>query len=256
MAGSPWDPDQYDLFAAEREQPFWDLAGLLEPKPGASLVDLGCGDGRLTVSLHERIGAGHTLGVDSSPEMLARADSVARVGVTFAAGDIATWVGSDVDVVFSNAALQWVGEHREVLGRWRKSLAPGGQLAVQVPGNWDHASHLVLTELARERLGDDAPPDPVAVNVLKPEEYSKLLYELGFKRQLVRMQVYTHILADTESLVEWMKGTSMNRVKRLLEPDDYQEFVESYKARILKRLGYERPFFYPFKRILIWGSLS
>ena len=256
MSGSPWDPDQYRLFSVEREQPFWDLAGLLEPRTRPSLADLGCGDGRLTTALHERIGAGHTLGVDSSPEMLARAASADGAGISFARGDIATWYSPDVDIVFSNAALQWVGDHEAVLGRWRQSLAPGGQLAVQVPSNWDHASHLVLTELARERLGEDAPPDPVATNVLKPEEYSRLLYELGFKRQHVRMQVYTHILADTEALVEWMKGTSMNRVKRLLDPHDYAGFVESYKARILERVGHQRPFFYPFKRILIWGSLS
>ncbi len=255
LPGSPWDPDQYGLFSAEREQPFWDLAGLLEAGKGASLVDLGCGDGRLTAALHRRIGAGRTLGVDSSPEMLSRAASAAGAEVSFTSGDIATWHGSGVDIVFSNAALQWVGNHAAVLGRWRESLAAGGQLAVQVPSNWDHPSHLVLTELARERLGDNAPPDPVAANVLKPEEYSSLLYQLGFKRQQVRMQVYAHVLPDAAALVEWMKGTSMNRVKELLVPHEYAEFVELYKARILERFGCRKPFFYPFKRILMWGSL-
>ncbi len=256
MSGSPWDPEQYSLFADEREQPFWDLAGLVEPRAGAMLVDLGCGDGRLTAELFDRIGAGRALGIDSSSEMLARADLLARGEVTFALGDISTWRGSGCDIVFSNAALQWVGDHGEVLGRWRESLAPGGQLAVQVPANWDHASHLVLAEVARERLGADAPPDPVATNVRRPEEYSALLYALGFKRQHVRLQVYTHLLADTDALVEWMKGTSMNRVKRLLQPDEYESFVIAYKARILEVLGYQRPFFYPFKRILMWGSLA
>ncbi|MDA8262294.1 MAG: methyltransferase domain-containing protein [Actinomycetota bacterium] len=255
MPGSPWDPEQYGRFAAEREQPFWDLAGLLERHAGATLVDMGCGDGRLTAQLHERIGAGSALGIDSSHEMLARADPPANGEVSFVVGDISAWHGSGFDIVFSNAALQWVGDHKEVLRRWRESLAPGGQLAVQVPANWDHASHLVLTEVASQILGADAPPDPVATNVLKPEDYSTLLHALGFKRQHVRMQVYTHLLADTEALVEWMKGTSLNRVKRLLPPDEYESFVGAYRERILGVLGYQRPFFYPFKRILFWGSL-
>src|SRR5262249_6763112 len=137
---NPWDPAQYNQFAAEREQPFWDLAALLEPVPAPAVVDLGCGDGRLTAALHDRVGARVTTGIDSSDRMLERAAAHATSDVHFRAGDLAAWRDESVDIVFSNAALQWVPDHAGVLARWRGSLTPGGQLAVQIPTNADHPS--------------------------------------------------------------------------------------------------------------------
>src|SRR5262249_29834266 len=130
-----WDPDQYDRFAAEREQPFWDLAALLAPVEAPRLADLGCGDGRLTVALHARLGCSETVGGDTSREMLARAADRAGGGVRFEEGDIGAWGSAPVDIVFANASLHWVPDHRAVLRRWLALLAPGGQLAVQVPTN-------------------------------------------------------------------------------------------------------------------------
>jgi trans-aconitate 2-methyltransferase len=251
-----WNPAQYNAFAAEREQPFWDLAALIEPAQAPSVTDLGCGDGRLTAALHDHLRARTTEGVDSSPAMLAAATAHATAHVSFATGDIAVWEGHGRDVVFSNAALHWVGEHRSVLRRWRDALGAGGQLAVQVPANSSHASHRVSAQLGREWLGEDAPPDPVADNVLAPEEYAELLAELGFVRQHVRLQVYTHLLESGADVVEWVKGTSLTRFKRVLSPEDYERFVDEYRTRLLVELGERSPYLYPFKRILMWGRLA
>ncbi|MGO8685789.1 MAG: methyltransferase domain-containing protein [Candidatus Dormibacteria bacterium] len=252
---STWDPEQYNRFAGEREQPFWDLRALLAPVASPRVVDLGCGDGRLTVALHRDLEAASTLGIDLSPSMLERAAARAGGTVTFAGGDIGGWSGSDFDVVFSNAALQWVPDHPVVLERWRAALGEGGQLAVQVPANADHRSHAVLRELAAERLGPAAPVDPVAAHVLRPEEYAELLDALGFERQHVRLQVYAHRLASAADVVEWMKGTSLTRFTRVLEPPEYSAFVEEYGRRLRRALGDARPYLYAFKRILMWGRL-
>jgi trans-aconitate 2-methyltransferase len=248
-----WDPGQYNRFAAEREQPFWDLGALLEPVGAPEVVDLGCGDGRLTAALHRRLGAAATTGVDSSPEMLAGAAAHAGDGVSFAPGDIASWAGRDLDVVFSNAALQWVPDHAGVLGRWTAALRPGGQLAVQMPTNSGHPSHRVARRLAAEWLGEAAPADPVEQNVLGPEAYAGLLHALGFERQHVRLQVYGHVLASTADVVEWVKGTSLTRFKSVLGPADHERFVADYRRRLVAELGDRRPYFYAFKRILLWG---
>jgi len=255
-AGSTWDPLQYNRFADERELPFWDLRRLLEPVSSPRVVDLGCGDGRLTAALHRDLEAERTLGIDLSPAMLAGAAAHAGGTLNFLSGDIAAWTGSGCDVVFSNAALQWVPDHRGVLARWRASLAEGGQLAVQVPANADHLSHAVLRELAAERMGTAAPADPVAANVLRPEEYAELLDALGFARQHVRLQVYAHRFPSAADVVEWMKGTSLNRFKLVLEPDEYAGLLEEYRQRLLRALGNRRPYLYPFKRILLWGRLA
>jgi trans-aconitate 2-methyltransferase len=253
--GSSWDPDQYNRFAEQRELPFWDLAALLEPVAPPVVADLGCGDGRLTAALHERLGARATTGVDSSPTMLAAAAAQERAGLTFVEGDIGRWSATGVDVVFSNAALHWVPDHGAVLERWRAALNAGGQLAVQVPSNADHPSHTVSVALARQWLGDDAPPDPVAGNVLAPEHYAEILHGLGFATQHVRLQVYPHVLPSSAEVVEWVKGTSLTRFKAVLDADAFDAFVGEYRARLLAVIGDRRPYFYAFKRILFWGRL-
>jgi len=255
MRASAWDPKQYDRYAAEREQPFWDLVSLLEPSPSPRVVDLGCGDGRLTAALHQRLSARATTGIDSSPEMLAAARSQAAGTLRFVPGDMATWSGARHDLVVSNAALQWVADHARILGRWRRALAAGGQLAVQVPANADHPTHRLAREVGSDWLGADAPPDPVVANVLLPEEYAQLLELFGFVRQHVRLQVYGYRLPSTADVVEWMRGTSLTRFRAVLAPDEFERFVSEYRRRLIAELGDHQPYFYPFKRILLWGRL-
>lgn len=248
-----WDPGQYNKFAAERERPFWDLTALLEPADAPRLVDLGCGDGRLTAELGRRMGASSTLGIDSSAAMLAAASTRSAEGIRFELGDIGPWEQPDsYDVVFANASMHWVPDHAAVLARWSRSLRAGGQLAAQVPANSDHPSHQVAVELAAEWL-DDPPPDPVAQNVLGPERYAEVLDELGFTRQHVRLQVYPHRLASTADVVEWVKGTALTRFKEPLGAASWDAFVAAYRDRLLARLGDRSPYLFLFKRILLWG---
>jgi trans-aconitate 2-methyltransferase len=246
MSLDTWNRSQYERFAAERRQPFDDLLALLHPIPGGRAVDLGCGGGGLTVELHEHVGAARTLGIDSSPAMLD--DAPTADGVTFEVEDLTTWwAPAKVDLVFANAALQWVPDHEHLLGRLADQLAPGGQLAVQVPWNFDHASHRVSQAL------HPGVPDPVAANVLRPERYAELLHELGFAEQHVRLQVYGHVLDSTADVVEWVKGTSLTRFKGIV--DDWDAFVDEYRTRLLAELGDRRPYFYAFKRILLWAKM-
>lgn len=253
-----WNPDQYERFKAERTQPFRDLLALLQPCPGGSAVDLGCGTGELTRELHTALGVARTIGIDTSSAMLERATPGG--GVEFQQGDIATFDGhAPFDVVFSNAALQWVPHHPEVLRRLTGLVAPGGQLAVQMPTNADHASHLVANDVAHEPPFVDAfdggpPPDPVRANVLGPEQYAELLDELGYREQHVRLQVYGHHLESTSGVVEWVKGTTLTRFREWLPADLYDAFVVRYGDALAEILGDRRPYFYAFKRILFWAS--
>jgi trans-aconitate 2-methyltransferase len=251
MKTDAWNPSQYERFAAERRQPFDDLLRLVSPVPGGRGLDLGCGTGELTVEMHRALGLRSTLAIDTSASMLERAPT--EPGVTFAHGDLATFEPpGPVDVVFANASVQWVGDHEAVLAHLARHLAPGGQLAVQVPRNADHPSHTVAAEVATEFLADP-PPDPVAVNVLLPERYAEILHELGFAEQHVRLQVYGHLLDSTTDLVEWTKGTSLTRFKNVLSPEQYDQFVDRYRERLVDHLGDRRPYFYPFKRVLVWA---
>lgn len=260
MTADAWNPEQYHRFAAQRAQPFHDLLSLVQPVPGGNAVDLGCGSGELTAELHRASGAASTLGVDSSAAMLTKTSDHAGDGVSFQQGDLREPPpGGPFDIVLSNAALQWVPDHADVLTRWQSWLRPGGQLAVQVPANVDHPSHLVSSALAAEEPYRDAfegglPADPV-LSVLPPEVYAGLLHELGFAEQHVRLQVYPHVLDHSADVVEWVKGTSLTRFAKRLSPELFEEFVDDYRTRLLDQIGDRSPYFFGFKRILIWARL-
>lgn len=242
-----WDPGQYDRFEAERRQPFDDLVALCSPVPGGTVVDLGCGTGRLTAELHRATGAARTVGVDSSAAMLAEVPQ-GVAGLTFAPGDLGAWEGPPCDLVFANASLQWVDDHPALLARLRRLVAPGGQLAFQVPANFGHPSHRLAREVAVE-LGREPPPDRGAV-VLRPERYAELLDDLGPTEQHVRLQVYGHHLASTGDVVEWVSGTLLTGYRSSMDARAYEEFVDRYRSRLLDALGDHRPYFYAFCRIL------
>src|SRR5918999_3902056 len=247
-ATDSWDPTQYRRFEAERDQPFHDLLALVAAVPGGAVVDLGCGDGRLTALAHQSLKAASTVGVDSSSAMLAAAP--AGAGLSFELGDIGVWEApASYDVVLSNAALHWIPDHRAVLGRWRAALRPGGQLAVQVPANADHPSHALVADVT-DALGLSVEPDPVAVHVLNPEEYAAVLDDLGAVEQHVRLQVFVHHLPSSADVVERVRGTTLTRVKRATDAEGYERFLVAYRARLLEVIGHRVPYTYPFKRIL------
>jgi trans-aconitate 2-methyltransferase len=249
-----WDPEQYQRFAAERAAPFHDLLSLVQPVPGGRVVDLGCGSGELTATLHQRLKAAETLGLDSSPAMLERATPHAGGGLRFQLGDIATFDQGGWDVVFSNAALQWLPDQAGLLDRLVALLNRSGQLAVQMPANHDHPTHVVAAELAgaqpfRAALDGYRRISPVQA----PEWYADLLDRLGLTEQHVRLQVYLHRLAARDEVVEWVRGTLLTDYQARMPPALFEEFLAAYRQRLLPLLEDTRPYRYPFKRLLLWG---
>jgi trans-aconitate 2-methyltransferase len=102
---------------------------------------------------------------------------------------------------------------------------------------------------------DGPPPDPVREYVLEPEQYAQVLYDLGFERQLVRLQIYPHVLPSTRHVVEWVRGTMLTRFEKRLDAASFASFVDDYEKRLLGMLGEHEPFFFPFRRILMWARL-
>jgi trans-aconitate 2-methyltransferase len=249
-----WDPHRYERFRAERRQPFDDLVALIEPRPGMMVADLGCGTGELTLELHQKLAARETLGIDSSAAMLAKAPQAP--GLRFEQGDLAEFAPvRKFDLIFSNAALHWVPDHPALLRRLIGALAPGGQLAVQVPMNDDHVSHRTAYELARapefRRLLGGFERRPA---LLEPARYAQWLHHLGFARQHVRLQVYGHLLDDREQVIEWVRGTLLIDYQKRLPPADWERFLERYRQLLIPQLADDKPFFYTYPRLLMWGA--
>lgn len=256
MSPSVWSPDQYLRFCTERSQPFFDLLALIEPRRGMRMVDLGCGTGELTQQLHLKLEAKETLGVDNSATMLERSRAFAGSGLRFQLGDLAQFRSDhDYDVIFSNAALQWVPHHASVLTNLTESLTDVGQIAIQMPENSDHPSHVIAGEIAREEpflslLGGFSAREAL----LAPEAYALLLHHLGYQRQNVHVRIYVHVLESTESVIEWTKGTLLTDYQKRLSAASYDAFLDRYRDRLLARLGDHRPYPYTFKRVLMWAT--
>jgi trans-aconitate 2-methyltransferase len=181
-------------------------------------------------------------------------------GLSFEQGDIATWLGEGLDLVFANASLQWIDDHLNLLARMRTALKSGGQLAFQVPANYRHPSHLLAQQVANESpfidaLDGNAPEDRGRF-VLSPELYADLLYELGAEEQVVRMEVYGHVLDSTDEVVEWVMGTLLTPYRSRLSPEMFEAFVERYRERLIEELGEREPYFYGFRRILCWARFG
>lgn len=254
---STWDPEQYRQFAVERAQPFHDLLAMIGPGPVRRVVDLGCGPGELTELAARELDVDDMVGIDNSAAMLAAAGEHASANVRFEHGDIATWTSDhDHDLVLAAASLQWVPDHAGVIARWTRALAPGGRLAVQVPANSHAPTHTVAASVAgrephRSAFGPSGPPiDPVADYVLRPDEYARVLYDLGYADIDVHLQVYLHVLPSTRHAVEWVKGTTLTRFSKVLTPEKYEAFLVDYERELLETMGDTEPCFFPFSRIL------
>lgn len=244
-----WNPEQYERFKAERKQPFLDLLSLVEHHPRMRVVDLGCGTGELTRELHEHVRADETIGIDSSETMLLKSNAFGGEMLHFVRGDIEAFVADrPFDLIFSNAALQWVPHHHALLRRLASFLTTHGQLAIQMPANDTHPSHSVAAEVA-EDLGVAQRHDPM----LPAEEYATVLHAAGFRRQHVRMQVYGHELESTRAVIEWVKGTLLTDYEKRLG-DRYPKFLEEYSRRLLAKIGDHTPYFFTYRRVLMWAT--
>lgn len=257
MSKDSWNPQQYDKFKQQRSQPFYDLMNLLQPVKDARVVDLGCGTGELTAELHDYLRATHTRGIDNSDAMLAKAQQYSSNTLYFEKGNIETWRDErGVDVVFSNASFQWCSNHRELFKRVTDSLASDGQLAVQMPMNQDYPTHVLASEMISEaKWSSRVKGARESQNaMLRVDEYATLLFKLGYKEQKVFLRVYDHVLEDRSGVIEWVKGTLLTSFKSALSEQDYKEFEQEYRERLFKILPDDKPFFYPFKRVLLWGK--
>src|SRR4051794_7451218 len=175
-----WNPDVYLAFADHRGRPFYDLLTRVGAESPRRVVDLGCGPGNLTVTLSDRWPDAVIEAVDSSREMV---DAARERGLDANLGELEAWTPKpDTDVLVSNAALQWVPEHRELLVRWAGELPTGACIAFQVPGNFDAPSHAAVRELASSSrwinaLGDI--PFRVGKVVDSAAEYAAMLVDAG-----------------------------------------------------------------------------
>ncbi len=225
-----WDAGQYLRFADERTRPALDLLARLDLAAPRQIVDLGCGPGNSTALLRERWPEAALTGLDNSAEMLmaARRD---HPGIDFVAGDMAEWSPpAPYDLVFSNAALQWVGDHPRLLPRLMAGVAAGGALAVQMPRNHDFQTHALMRQVAaegpwRDRLADARDPSPVQ----PPEFYYDCLAPLC-RRVILWETNYIQVMDGIPAIIAWLHGTGLRPFLARLDAAEKEQFLDRYAA--------------------------
>lgn len=247
-----WSPSTYLQFADERGRPFADLLARVGAAAPAVVVDLGCGPGQLTATLAQRWPSAVVLGVDSSPEMVARAQEHAGERLRFVQDDLRTWTPpARVDVLVSNATLQWVPEHRALLPRLLATVRPGGWLAFQVPGNFGEPSHTILHALAADPRYAAATAGVARPASADPADYLADLTALGCTVDAWETTC-SHVLAGRDAVFRWISGTGARPVLQALEGARRRAFEDEYRARLAAAYP-EQPFgtVLPFRRVFV-----
>ncbi|NUR87691.1 MAG: methyltransferase domain-containing protein [Nonomuraea sp.] len=229
-----WDPATYARYTDERSRPFFDLLARVGADEPDYVVDAGCGTGELTLDLARRWPRATVEGFDSSPAMITKArEGAADDGPRFFVTDVTLWrPDRPVDVLVSNAVLQWVPEHRDVLEHWVDALDAGGWLAFQVPGNFDAPSHVAIRELCRTeewagRLGDYDRGAPVD----GPLEYLDRLTGLGLRVEAWET-TYTHVLQGDDAVLRWISGTALRPIFDRLTDEERTRFTTQLAVRL------------------------
>ncbi|MFC7402453.1 methyltransferase domain-containing protein [Citricoccus sp. GCM10030269] len=272
MQDFTWDPQQYTVYADRRARPFHDLTARVRATDPKLVVDLGCGPGNMTRTLAERWPGARVRGLDSSADMVATAQqsaagSGAPSNLEFAQVDAQRWSPEpEVDVLVSNAMLQWIPDHRRLVADWLEALRPGAWFAVQVPGNFAAPSHATIAELSRR-------PEYAHVlegvtdreSVYTTDEYLETLVTAGFEPD-VWETTYSQTLSGENPVYDWVRGAALRPSLQRLEAADRRDgtnlldqYVEEYRR--IMREAYPRfstpdgVFLtdYPFRRIFVVG---
>ncbi len=252
-----WNPSLYLQFGRERIQPCLDLAQRVELASPERLVDLGCGPGNSTAVLRSRWPSGRISGVDSSRQMLEQARD-SGVGADWIEAEIGAWRPPEpVDLIFSNAALQWVRDHAELLPDLAGCLRRPGVLAIQIPYHLPSPAHQAI-----ERLCGEAPwkewltPIPQPFEIHDPDFYYRLLAPIS--RQLdIWQTTYLHILERPSAVVDWMRGTGLRPYLDRLPEAERAGFLAAYRQEV-ERCFPAQPdgrALFPFPRLFLLATV-
>ena len=262
LAGESWDPGQYLKFADHRLRPALDLMGRIPLEWPQVIYDLGCGSGNVTRLLSGRWPGASVIGMDNSPEMLEQAGSV-RAGdlpgnVSWEHGDLADWRPNRTPTVFfSNAVIQWVPDHHELVPRLWNMLPSGACLAVQAPLSWDMRSHQIMRETldngghGGQALGTAELRSAVGNRwVQDPDFYYDLLAPEADHLDVWTTE-YQHVLTGDDAVLEWVTGTGLRPILNGLEDGDRETYLEEYRLRLNVEYPKRADGFtlYPFRRL-------
>lgn len=231
-----WSAKQYAAFEDERTRPARDLLNAIPNRNVRRAIDLGCGPGNSTEALAARFPGAAVSGMDSSQDMIDAARG-RLPHIPFERASIESWRAAEpLDVIFANAALQWVPDHTTLFPRLVGDLAEGGSLASQTPDNLDEPAHVLMRETAAN--GPWAQKLAKASGAREPRRSADWYYRLlkpHCSRVDVWRTIYHHPLkGGADAIVEWFKGTGLRPFINPLTEDERADYLERYRDGLAK----------------------
>ena len=261
---SDWDPELYNRFREYRTEPVKMILERLQLGPRERIVDWGCGTGEHTVELALRSAQGFVVGIDSSPMMIQRALKLheqlgpdVRPRLQFKLADFRDFKADrEYTVVFSNAAVQWVSDHRGVFTAAYHAVRKDGRLAVQIPANENEAAQATMRQMATEPPWNAMLSEvrtPSDENVLPAADYRRLLAEIGFAEVDCYYHTFHHSMHNAGEVVEFCRSTSLRRFLDRLPAVQHSIFIVELTRRLEAAYGTRGPLTFNFRRLFLWG---
>lgn len=257
-----WNPELYNRFSRYRREPVEHIFARLRVADDERIVDLGCGSGEYAIALARRGAHARAHGIDSSPAMidaaraaLVKEDAALRQRVSFDVGELPEFRASrEFTLIFSNAAFHWIADQRPVFRNCFDALAPGGQIAVQMPANESETAKSELARLAAEEpwapmLGglEHAFPEP------PPDHYARMLAEIGFDSIDCYHHTFHHPMDSPRDVVDWYRATGLRPFLARLPENRHAEFLDVFHRRLERAYGTTRAMTFDFRRLFIWA---
>jgi len=178
-----WDADTYDAVSDPQFEWGTEVLGRLELQGDESALDAGCGSGKVTEKLLDRLPAGELLAVDGSEAMIAKAKERLGDRVRYLVADLAELrIAEPVDLIFSTATFHWIADHDRLFANLHGALKPGGRLVAQCGGQGNVAEHaqVIATVAARPEFASHMEQMTGIWNFAAPEETEDRLRTAGF----------------------------------------------------------------------------
>lgn len=247
-----WDPKIYLAFAAQRTRSAAELLARIAEDSPKHVADLGCGPGNSTELLAARWPEAEIDGIESSAEMLEEARA-SGIRAKWIQADVATWQPQrKYDVLYSNAALQWMEGHEHLVPRLMGFVAEAHTFAFQVPRNFDAPSHTLMRTVAEEgpwaaKLRNIRKP-----NVLSPEAYFDMLSPLA-KTLDIWETIYLQVMEGDDPVFRWVSGTGLRPFVQALDGSERGNYEAEYRRRL--REAYPKredgKTLFPFRRLFV-----
>jgi trans-aconitate methyltransferase len=202
-----FDGEKYRLASAHQKEWGAKVIDELKLTGRERILDLGSGDGALTAQLASLVPEGFVVGIDSSPSMIAAASQHSRPNLRFELLDMSRLdYEEEFDVIFSNSALHWVKDHRNLLRRIFKAMKSGGILRFNFPadGNCSNFNRIVQEVMADAGYAPHFRGFEWPWFMPRPEDYRVLLGRFAFEELRVRGENADRLFPDTDTLVRWI----------------------------------------------------